>query len=80
MTEPAPSDNSNHRKMFLVLRWVVALFVLALLIHFIPVEPLRNALSRVPLTRFLAVLFRYYLALLVGVLNWHLVVNTAGAK
>jgi uncharacterized protein (TIRG00374 family) len=50
------------------------------LIHFIPVAPLRNALSRVPLTRFLAVLLLYFVALFVAVTKWHLVVNTAGAR
>jgi glycosyltransferase 2 family protein len=50
-----------------------------LLIHLLPVEPLRAALGRVPFTRFMAVLAVYLMVLSVGITKWHLVVNTAGA-
>jgi glycosyltransferase 2 family protein len=80
MTEFSQPQISPLRKVFASLRWLAALFVLALLIHFIPVAPLRNALSRVPLSRFFLVLFLYLVVLLVAIAKWHLVVNTAGAK
>jgi len=41
---------------------------------------LREALSRVPLTRFLAVLLIYLAALTGGITKWHVVVNSAGAQ
>lgn len=62
------------------LRWLAGLLVLAVLIHFIPVASLRNAFARVPLSRFLVILFLYLVVLLVAAAKWHLVVNTAGAK
>ena len=66
--------------IFLLARWAVALLILGLLFHFLPVEPLRNALARVPLSRFLAVLLIYLVALTGGITKWHTVVNSAGAQ
>jgi glycosyltransferase 2 family protein len=66
--------------VFLLLRWAAAVAVLGLLLHFFPAAQLRDALSRVPLTRFLAVLLIYLLALTGGIIKWHVVVNSAGAQ
>jgi len=63
-----------------VLRWVAALVILGILFHLLPVGPLRNALSRIPLTRFIAVLLIYMVALTGGITKWHTVVNSAGAQ
>ena len=61
-------------------RWAAALLILGILFYLLPVAPLRNALSRVPLTRFLAVLLIYLVALTGGIAKWHTVVNSAGAQ
>src|SRR5438876_8496100 len=66
--------------IFLVLRWAAALLILGILFYVLPVAPLRSALSRVPLTRFIAVLLIYLLALTGGITKWHTVVNSAGAQ
>jgi uncharacterized protein (TIRG00374 family) len=71
--------DSQPRTAFIFLRWLAAFLVLALLVHFIPVGPMRNALARVPLTRFLAVFILYLFVLLIAVAKWRLVVNAAGA-
>ena len=54
--------------------------ILGILFYLLPVTPLRNALSRVPLTRFIAVLLIYLVALTGGITKWHTVVNSAGAQ
>src|SRR6266851_4848452 len=66
--------------LVIVARWLAALIVLGLLFHFLPFAPLRAALARIPLTRFLAVLIGYLLAHALGIAKWRMVVNTAGAE
>src|SRR5260370_9835193 len=61
-------------------RWLAALIILGLLFHFLPFAPLRAALARIPLTRFLAVLIGYLLAHALGIAKLRMVVNTAGAE
>src|SRR2546421_8109320 len=56
------------------------MLILGVLLYLLPLAPLRNALSRVPLTRFIAVLLIYLLALTGGITKWHTVVNSAGAQ
>ncbi len=73
-------QKSSRSWIFLVLRWVAALVILGILFHLLPVGPLRNALSRIPLTRFIAVLLIYMVALTGGITKWHTVVNSAGAQ
>jgi len=58
----------------------VALLILGILLFLLPVESLRNALARVPLSRFIAVLLIYLVALTGGIIKWHTVVNSAGAQ
>jgi glycosyltransferase 2 family protein len=65
---------------FLSARWAAAALVLGILLYLLPVAPLRAALARVPLTRFVAVLLIYLFALSAGIIKWHMVVNTAGAQ
>src|SRR5260370_19704814 len=66
--------------ILLAARWAAALLILGILFYALPVAPLRNALSRVPLTRFIAVLLIYLVALTGGITKWHTVVNSAGAQ
>jgi len=80
MSEASPTEKSRRGWIFLLLRWAAAFAILALLLHFFPAAQLRDALSRVPLTRFLAVLLVYLVALTGGIAKWHMVVNSAGAQ
>src|ERR1700688_3188653 len=66
--------------MVIGLRWLAGLAVLAVLIHFLPLHLLSEAIRRVPLTRFLAILLGYLLAHSVGIAKWRMVVNAAGAR
>src|SRR6266404_6694378 len=77
--DPQP-QKSSRSWLFLVARWAAALLILGILFYLLPVEPLRNALSRVPLSRFVAVLLVYLVALTGGITKWHTVVNSAGAQ
>jgi uncharacterized membrane protein YbhN (UPF0104 family) len=80
MTVPSPSQKSSRGWLLLLGRWAAALLILGLLLHFLPIAPLRTALSRIPLTRFIAVLLIYLVALTGGITKWHTVVNSAGAQ
>src|SRR5260221_1418333 len=80
MTADRQPQKSSRSWIFLVARWAAALLILGILFYLLPVEPLRNALSRVPLTRFIAVLLIYLVALTGGITKWHTVVNSAGAQ
>jgi glycosyltransferase 2 family protein len=73
-------QKSSRGWIFLLLRWVAALLILGILFYLLPVAPLRNALARVPLMRFIAVLLIYLVALTGGITKWHTVVNSAGAQ
>lgn len=74
------SSAASRGWLVIAARWLAALIVLGLLFHFLPFAPLRAALARIPLTRFLAVLIGYLLAHALGIAKWHMVVNTAGAE
>jgi len=80
MSVPSPTERLRRGWIFLLLRWAAAFAILALLFHLFPMAQLRDALSRVPLTRFLAVLLIYLVALTGGITKWHAVVNSAGAQ
>jgi uncharacterized protein (TIRG00374 family) len=80
MTAASQPEKSRRGWLFLLARWAAALLILGLLLYLLPVAPLRTALSRVPLTRFIAVLLIYLVALTGGITKWHTVVNSAGAQ
>jgi glycosyltransferase 2 family protein len=80
MTAPSPSQKSSRGWLLLLARWAAALLILGLLLHLLPVAPLRTALARIPLTKFIAVLLIYLVALTGGITKWHTVVNSAGAQ
>ncbi len=67
-------------RLFVALRWLAAIFVLGVLFHFFPLPLLLEAIHRVPVTRFSALLLVYLFAHLVGVAKWRMVVNAAGAQ
>lgn len=74
------SSAASRGWLVIVARWLAALIILGLLFNFLPFAPLRAALARVPLTRFLFVLIGYLLAHAIGIAKWRMVVNTAGAE
>src|ERR1700730_2052064 len=80
MTGPRHSQKGLRPGLFIVLRWVAALVVLGILLHFLRLAPLRAAMGQVPPSRFLAILLGYLLAHGCGVAKWRMVVNTAGAE
>jgi len=67
-------------RLVIALRWLAGLLVLGLLLHFLPLAPLRAALVRVPPRRFLVILIGYLFAHCIGVAKWRMVVNSAGAE
>jgi uncharacterized membrane protein YbhN (UPF0104 family) len=66
--------------MVTALRWLAALAVFGVLLHFLPVKPLRAALAQVPPIRFAIILFFYLCAHTIGIFKWRMVVNAAGAR
>ncbi len=74
------SQQGSRRGFFIFLRWVAALVVLGILLHFLPLTPLRAAIAQVPLSRFLAILLGYLLAHSLAIAKWRMVVNAAGAE
>lgn len=80
MSADHQAQKSSRGWIFLLIRWAAALLVLGILFYLLPVAPLRSALARVPLTRFIAVLLIYLVALTGGITKWHTVVNSAGAQ
>ncbi len=62
-----------------IARWALGLAILVALVRFLPLAPLRHAVSRVSAERFAALLAGYLLAHALGVAKWRMVVNAAGA-
>lgn len=73
-------QNQSRSWILPLLRWSAAALILAVLFHYLPLAPLRAAFTRIPPTRFIAVLLAYLLAHLAGIAKWRMVVNTAGAQ
>src|SRR5258707_2327068 len=80
MSADSQPQKSSRSWIFLAARWAAALLILGILFYLLPVAPLRSALARVPLTRFIAVLLIYLVALTGVISKWHTVVNSAGAQ
>jgi hypothetical protein len=76
----AQAQRGTRGWWLIALRWAAAVAVVGVLLHFLPVAPLRGAVARVPVSRFIAVLLGYLLAHGVGVAKWRMVVNAAGAE
>ena len=74
------SQRSSRGWWLIVVRWAAALIILGVLLHFLPLAPLRAAIARVPISIFLAVLLGYLLVHCAGVAKWRMVVNAAGAE
>src|SRR4029077_13501097 len=80
MSADRQPQKSSRSWIFLAVRWAAALLILGILLYLLPVAPLRAALSRVPISRFIAVLLIYFVAVTGGITKWHTVVNSAGAQ
>lgn len=76
----ALSQRGSRGWLLIILRWAAALIVLGVLLHFLPLQPLRAAIARIPASRFFAVLLGYLLAHCIGAGKWRMVVNAAGAQ
>jgi uncharacterized membrane protein YbhN (UPF0104 family) len=80
MTAASQPEKSRRGWLMFLARWAAALLILGVLLYLLPFAPLRSSLSHVPLTRFVAVLLIYIVALTGGITKWHLVVNSADAR
>ena len=74
------TENRKRTRWLITLRWLAAAAVIGVLLHFLPLPLLGEAIRRVPATTFLLVLLGYLCAHSVGVLKWRMVVNAAGAQ
>src|SRR5260370_982505 len=66
--------------LLILLRWAAAILVIGVLLHFLPLAPVRAAIWKVPLWRFVTVLLVYLLAHSMGVAKWRMGVSGAGAE
>jgi uncharacterized membrane protein YbhN (UPF0104 family) len=74
------SENHGRGRLLITLRWLAAAAVIAVLLHFLPLHLLAEAIRRVPLTTFLLILLGYLSAHAVGIAKWRMVVNAAGGQ
>lgn len=74
------TENRNRGRWLIVLRWLAAAAVIGVLLRFLPLHLLAEAIRRVPIATFLAILFGYLCAHAVGIAKWRMVVNAAGAQ
>src|ERR1700761_3669350 len=80
MMQPGRTRRSARGWAIIALRWIAALAVIAVLLHFLPLATVRSAIARVPPQHFAAALGGYLLAHALGVLKWRMVVNAAGSE
>src|SRR5580692_4828837 len=80
MMPPERTRRSARGWAIIALRWIAALAVIGVLLHFLPLATVRSAIARVPPQHFIAALAGYLLAHALGVLKWRMVVNAAGAE
>lgn len=74
------SENRNRGRLLIALRWLAAAAVIGILLRFLPLHLLAEAIRRVPVSTFLAILLGYLCAHAVGIAKWRMVVNAAGAQ
>jgi glycosyltransferase 2 family protein len=80
MIGASQAEERSRGWLVISLRWIGALAVLGILIHFLPLHLLSEAIERVPVSRFAVVLLGYLLAHTMGVAKWRMVVNAMGAQ
>jgi uncharacterized protein (TIRG00374 family) len=74
------SENRSRGRWLITLRWLAAAAVLGVLLHFLPLHLLAEAIRRVPVATFLLILLGYLCAHAVGIAKWRMVVNAAGGQ
>ena len=74
------TENRNRGRWLIAVRWLAAAAVIGVLLRFLPLHLLAEAIRRVPLATFLAILLGYLCAHAVGIAKWRMVVNAAGAQ
>jgi uncharacterized protein (TIRG00374 family) len=74
------TENRNRGRLLIALRWLAAAAVIGVLLRFLPLQLLAEAIRRVPFATFLAILLGYLCAHAVGIAKWRMVVNAAGAQ
>src|SRR6202040_2259055 len=74
------SRQGSRRWLPIILRWIAGLGVLGVLLYFLPVATVRQAIAQIPASLFLSVLLGYLLAHALGIAKWRMVVNAAGAE
>jgi glycosyltransferase 2 family protein len=80
MIGASQAEERSRGWLVISLRWMGALAVLGILIHFLPLHLLSEAIERVPVSRFAAVLLGYLLTHTMGIAKWRMVVNAMGAQ
>lgn len=74
------SENRKRGRLLIAVRWLAAAAVIAVLLRFLPLPLLADAIRRVPVATFLAILLGYLCAHMLGVAKWRMVVNAAGSQ
>jgi uncharacterized membrane protein YbhN (UPF0104 family) len=74
------SENRNRGRLLVALRWLAAAGVIGILLRFLPLHLLIEAIRRVPVATFVAILLGYVCAHAVGIAKWRMVVNSAGGQ
>src|SRR5258706_16164949 len=74
------TETRTRGRLLIVLRWLAAAAVIGVLLRFLPLHLLAEAIRRVPVATFLAILFAYLCAHAMGIAKWRMVVNAAAAQ
>src|SRR5258707_6745693 len=74
------TETRTRGRLLIVLRWLAAAAVIGVLLRFLPLHLLAEAIRRVPVATFLAIVLGYLCAHAVGIAKWRMVVNAAGAQ
>jgi len=74
------TETRTRGRLLIALRWLAAAAVIGVLLRFLPLHLLAEAIRRVPVATFLAIVLGYLCAHTVGIAKWRMVVNAAGAQ
>src|SRR6266481_1921671 len=74
------TETRTRGRLLIALRWLAAAAVIGVLLRFLPLHLLAEAIRRVPVATFLAIVLWYLFAHTVGIAKWRMVVNAAGAQ
>ena len=74
------TETRTRGRLLIALRWLAAAAVIGVLLRFLPLHLLAEAIRRVPVATFLAIVLGYLCAHTVGIAKWRMMVNAAGAQ